>query len=548
MLQTSLTMNRRKALMFLSAAGVTTALPSLTQLGAAHAQTAPAGQMVVGFSQEPTVFHPHLLHVECDEGVHYAIFDPLFDVDEKGEYFPILAKDVPTVANGGISEDGLTWKIQLRDGVTWHDGKPFTAEDVKFTLELMMNPNFQSWRRAGHELIEEITVVSPTEITWKMKELYAPYLAILASTFIVPKHAFEGQDLNDGPFNQAPIGTGAYKLKNRVPGDHIELEANTEYFGDGPYLERVVIKYIPDLTVMYTQLKTGDIDVLALQWITPDNYAEAQTIAGLNLELMGAPFVEGLSLNLQRPVFQDPKVREALYLATDKATIIDVLYYGVQLATESYMPQQSYFYNPNLPAHSYDLEKAAALLDEAGWAIGDDGVRVKDGLRLSFTCSTTAGNHLREQTQQFIQQSYKEIGVEMLISNLPPAVMWGDHWMLSQFDMALAALSLVSGPDPDSSDYLRSDASAAIGGTGQNTWVYQSAEVDELLAKGASMVDPEQRKPVYERLQEVVRQDLPCLPLFQHVNIRGSKVGVQGLVPNVNNRVDTWNIRSWRWA
>lgn len=547
-MKTSFSVNRRKALMFLSVAGLSTALPSLSLSGAAHAKDAPSGQLVVGFSQEPTVFNPHLLHIEVDEGIHYAIFDPLFDCDEKGEFYPLLVTEVPTIANGGISEDGLVWKLKLRDDVKWHDGTPFTAEDVKFTLELLKDPQFQSWRRTGHELVEEITVVSPTEITWKMKQLFAPYPAILASTFIVPKHAFEGHDPNDAPFNQAPIGTGAFKFKNRVAGDHIELEANPDYTGDGPYLERVIVKYIPDMTVMYTQLKTGDIDVLGLQWITADNYAEAQTLADRNIEVMGAPFFEGLSLNLQRPQFQDVKVREALYLALDKQTIIDVLYYGVPTATETFMPRESYYYNANLPAHSYDLEKAAALLEEAGWTLASDGVRAKDGVRLSFTCSTTAGNHLREQTQQFIQQSYKEIGVEMLISNLPPAVMWGDHWMLSQFDMALAGLAMLAGPDPDCSDYLRSSAAAALGGNGQNTWVYQSAEVDELLAKGASLIAPEERKPVYERLQEVVRQDLPFLPIYQYANIRGSKASVQGLVPNVNNRIDTWNIRSWRWA
>lgn len=364
----------------------------------------------------------------------------------------------------------------------------------------------------------------------------------------MPKHAFEGQDLNSAPFNQAPIGTGAFKFKNRVPGDHIELEANTAYFGDGPYLERVVVKYIPDMTVMYTQLKTGDIDVLALQWITADNFEDAKTLPDRNIEVMGAGYFEGLCFNLQRPQFKDPKVREALYMAIDKQTIIDVLYYGVPSPTESFFPKENYYYNPDLPVQTYDLAKAAALLDEAGWLPGAGGVREKDGVRLAFTCSTTAGNHLREQAQQFMQQNFKEIGVEMTIGNLPPAVMWGDHWMLSQFDAALAGIAMLAGPDPDSSDYLRSDASAALGGNGQNTFVYQNPEVDELLAKGASVVDPEARRVHYLKLQEVVRRDLPFLPIFQYANIRGSKSGVQGLVPNVNNRADTWNIRSWRWA
>ncbi|CAK7257331.1 MULTISPECIES: peptide ABC transporter substrate-binding protein [unclassified Shinella] len=539
---------RRQSLKFFGAAGLAVMAPSVLGMGAARAQDTPKGQIVVGFSQEPTVFNPHLLHIEVDEGVHFAIFDPLFDVDAKGNFYPLLAKEVPTVENGGVSADGLTWKVTLRDDVTWHDGTPFTAEDVKFTLELLVNPDFRSWRRTGHSLVRDITVVSPTEISWRMESAFAPYTAILASTFIVPKHGFEGADPNNAPFNNAPIGTGAYKWKQRVAGDHIELEANPGYFGDGPYLERLVLKYIPDITVLYTQLKTGDIDVLALQWISPDNYEEAKTLPDRVVEVFGAPFFEGLSFNLQRPQFKERAVREALYYAVDKQTIIDALYYGVPQATESYMPRESYYYNANLPVQEYNLDKARALLDEAGWKPGSDGIREKDGVRLAFTCSTTSGNHLREQAQQFLQQSFREIGVDMQIGNLPPAVMWGDHWMLSQFDMALAGLSCLTGPDPDTSDYFLSTSSPAKGGNGQNTWVYENPEVDELLKKGGALVSPEERLPIYQRIQEIMRQDLPFLPIFQYANIRGYKTGIQGVEANINNRIDTWNVRSWRWA
>ncbi len=544
-----LTTTRRQALLLMGAAGVTTLVPSLSGLGAAHAQEAPKGQIVLGFSQEPTVFNPHLPHIEVDEGIHYAIFDPLFDVAPDGSFFPLLATEVPTVENGGISADGLNWKITLRDDVKWHDGTPFTAEDVKFTLELLLDPDFRSWRKTGHEHVRNLTVVSPTEITWTMDKPFAPYAAILASTFIVPKHAFEGvADKNEAPFNNAPIGTGAFKWKERVAGDHIELEANADYFGDGPYLERLVVKYIPDLTVLYTQFKTGDIDVVGLQWITPDHYEEARTLPDRVVEVVGTATFESLTFNMQRPQFQDLKVRQALYHALDKQAIIDALYYGVPTPTETYMPKESFYFNADLPKHEYDPEKAKALLDEAGWLPGDDGIRAKDGVRLAFTNSTTAGNHLREQAQQFFQQSFKDIGVEMTISNLPPAVMWGDYWMLSQFDSVVVGLNTLTGPDPDTSDFFLSTSSPATGGSGQNTWVYNNPEVDALLKQGGELVAPEERRPVYLKIQEIMRADLPFLPIFQYATIPGWKVGVEGKTPNINNRIDTWNVRSWRWV
>lgn len=541
--------SRRKALLLMGAAGLATLAPSLSRLGAAQAKDAPKGQIVVGFSQEPTVFNPHLPHIEVDEGIHYAIFDPLFDVDAKGEFYPLLAKEVPTVENGGISADGLTWKVTLRDDVKWHDGTPFTAEDVKFTLELLLDKDFRSWRRTGHEHVRDLTVVSPTEITWKMDKAFAPYASILASTFIVPKHAFDGvADKNEAPFNTAPIGTGAFKWKERVAGDHIELAANTDYFGDGPYLERLVVTYVPDLTVLYTQFKTGDIDVVGLQWITPDHYEEAKTLEGKVVEVFGSATFESLTFNMQRPQFKDLKVRQALYHALDKQAIIDALYYGVPKPTETYMPKESFYFNADLPKHEYSPDKAKALLDEAGWVPGADGIRAKDGVRLAFTNSTTAGNHLREQAQQFFQQSFKDIGVEMTISNLPPAVMWGDYWMLSQFDSVVVGLNCLTGPDPDTSDYFMSTSSPASGGNGQNTWVYVNPEVDALLKKGGELVDPKDRLPVYQKIQEIMRADLPFLPIFQYAIIPGWKKGVEGYEANINNRIDTWNVRSWRWA
>ena len=548
---TSFRPNRRQTLTMLGLGAASLTAPGLLRMGEAHAagSTAPKGQVVLGFSQEPTVFNPHLLHIEVDEGVHFAIFDPLFGVDAEGKFYPGLAAEVPTVENGGISADGLQWKVKLREGVTWHDGKPFTAEDVKFTLELMVDKDFRSWRRAGHDLVRDLTVVSPTEITWRMEKPYAPYPSILASTFIVPKHGFDGvTDKNTAPFNNAPIGTGPFKWVERVAGDHIEMAANTAYFGDGPYLERFIVKYIPDLNVLYTQFKSGDIDVVGLQWITPDHYEEAKALEDKDILLLPRGTVESVTFNMEKPQFKDLAVRQALYFALDKQTIIDALYYGLPKPTESYVPQQSFYFNPDLPKHEFNTDKAKELLDGAGWVPGDDGIRAKDGVRLSFSNSTTAGNHIREQVQQFMQQSFAEIGVEMTISNLPPAVMWGDYWMLSKFDSVVVGLDFLTGPDPDTSDYFLSTSIGAKGGAGQNNWQYVSPEVDALLATGGKAFVPEERKAAYLKQQEVIRHDLPFLPMFQYVSVGGFKKGVEGYVPNVNVRIDSWNVATWRWA
>jgi peptide/nickel transport system substrate-binding protein len=541
---------RRQALGLLALGASGIVLSGFPGFSGAMAQGKSAkGQLTVGFSQEPTVFNPHMPHIEVDEGIHFSIFDPLFYVDEKGAFVAALAAEVPTVENGGISADGLNWKVKLRNDVKWHDGKPFTAEDVKFTLELLVDPNFRSWRKTGHEFVRDLTVVSPTEITWKMEKPFAPYPSILASTFITPKHLLGAEaDRNTAAYNNAPVGTGAFKWKERVAGDYILLEANTDYFGDGPHVERLIYKYVPDLNVLYTQFKTGDIDVVGLQWITPDHYDEAKDLAGKVVNVVPGSTIESLSFNMERPQFEEPAVREALYAAIDKQSIIEALYYGLPTPTESYVPQQSFYYNPDLPKHEYSIEKAKKLLDDAGWAVGADGIRAKDGVKLAFTCSTTAGNHIREQVQQYMQQSFKDIGVEMTISNLPPAVMWGDYWMLSKFDSVIVGLDFLTGPDPDTSDFFRSTSSPAKGGSGQNTWQFANKEVDELLAKGGGLFVPEERKAVYLKIQEIMRKEMPLLPLFQYATVRGHKQGVENVKPNVNTRIDTWNVATWHLA
>ncbi len=542
---------RRQALTMMALGASGLIMPNILGRGEAFAAppAKPTGQLIIGFSQEPTVFNPHLIHIEVDEGIHFSVFDPLFNVTPEGTFSAALATEVPTVENGGISADGLTWKIKLRDGVKWHDGTPFTAEDVKFTLELMVDPDFRSWRKTGHELVRDLTVVSPTEITWRMEKPFAPYPSILAATFIVPKHILGAEkDKNSAPFNNAPIGTGPFKWVERIAGDHITLAANTDYFGDGPYLETLVYKYIPDLTVLYTQFKTGDIDVVGLQWITPDHYDEAKGLDGKVVAVVPAATIESVGFNMERPQFKDPAVREALYHAIDKQTIIDALYYGLPAPTESYMPQQSFYFNPDLPKQEFSTDKAKQILDDAGWKPGADGIREKDGVRLSFSNSTTAGNHIREQVQQFMQQTFKDIGVELTISNLPPAVMWGDYWVMSRFDSVVVGINFLTGSDPDTSDYFRSTAINAKGGAGQNSWQYANPEVDKLLAEGGQIFVPEERKKVYQKIQEVMRHDLPFLPLFQYATVRGHKVGVENVIPNVNVRIDTWNVGTWYWA
>src|SRR5215475_5584003 len=265
------TTSRRRLLAFgTSAAGLAWLGPKLGWVASAQAATPPSkptGQAVIGLSQEPTVFQPLLVHIEVDEGVYFNLFSPLWRVDEKGSFQPDLVAEVPSLDNGGVSADGLQWRLKLNDKAKWHDGTPFSADDVKFNIELIQNPKFLAGRRAGIDLIKDIKVVSPTELTFSLTKAYAPLPSILSWTFLVPKHLLEkASDINKpDDFLAHPVGTGAFKWVERVPGDHITLAANDAFHGTGPYLEKLIFKYVPDLTVLYTQFQTGDVDYTGIQ-------------------------------------------------------------------------------------------------------------------------------------------------------------------------------------------------------------------------------------------------------------------------------------------
>jgi peptide/nickel transport system substrate-binding protein len=509
----------------------------------------PKGQVIAALSQEPTVFHPLMPAIEVDQGVWWQVFSQLWFIDPDGNFVPDLAREIPTIENGGLSADGLTWKIKLRSNAKWHDGTAFTADDVKFSIELINNPDFRARNRVGHSLVKDIKVVAPDEVHWRMEAPYSPYMSILSLTSIVPKHILEkASDPNSSPFNNAPVGTGPFRWGERVPGDHILLHAHTGYHGKGPYLERVVFKYIPDLTVLYTQFRTGQVDYTGMQGILPNFVQEAKTLRGRKIFVSSTASVEHIAPNLDFGPFTDRTVREALYLAINKKAIIDALNYGLPTQTESFVPQQAWSFQQGLPQHVYDPAKANTLLDAAGWVRGAGGVREKGGVKLEFTNSTTSGNAVREQTQQLLIQDWRAIGAAMRVNNMPAAVIWGEYWQQSKFNSVIVGVNFMLGSDPDVTPRFGSGAIPAKGGRGFNTYQYQNPEADRLLAEGAKQFDLAKRKVIYGDLQKLIRNDLAVLPLFQGTLTEGVKEGLQGFRHNINSSSNCWNIREWYWT
>jgi peptide/nickel transport system substrate-binding protein len=538
----------------LVAGGVTAAGLAMDRRGAAErVQGAPAapppqrgGQVIVGFSQEPQNFNPIMPWIEVQRGIHMDLYDALWRLDPNGKLVPNLAAEIPTVANGGISGGGLAFTIKLRRDAKWHDGQPVLARDVVFTWQTLMNPKVTAYSTVGYDQIAGMEAPDDYTVKFSLKEPYAPIMAVLSDMYVVPEHILaKSPDINKDEFNtKKPIGSGAFKFMEWVAGDHITVEANRAYHGPGPYLDRLVYKYIPDLTVMFTQFKTGEIDVTGIQGIPVDLYPEAKKISNARVLVSSGTTYESVALNFLNPLFQDRRVRQALYFGMDKKPILEKIFLNLVQEAETYVPPLSWAYNPRVKgAHKYDPERAKELLDRAGWKTGGDGIRVKGGQRLSFDNSTTSGNKVREQIQQVLQQQWRQIGVEMKISNMPASVLFGDFYRLSKFQTVLIGIAM--GPDPDHTFRLHSKYIPVKGGKGRNAIAYENPEVDRLLDAGVREIDQEKRKRIYQKLQEVLVIDLPHLPIYHYVGITGLKPSLQGYVPNLNVVESSWNSNQW---
>ena len=522
---------------------------------AAQASQSPAtlqpvkgGQLTVGTSQELESFNPLMPFIEAQRGVQTCMFDALWRIDPQGNYIPNLAAEIPTQSNGGISKDGLLFTVKLRKNVKWHDGQAFTAKDVVTHWQTILNPKVKVFSTSGYDQIESMSAADDFTVKFKMKAAYAPIMVALSDMYITPEHILsKSADINKDEFNtKRPIGTGAFKFVEWVPGDHLTLEANRSYHGPGPYLDRVNFRFTPDLNVLYTQLKTGEIDILGLDGIPADLFSEAKALPNVKAYAIQGFSWEALCPNMLLPLFQDKRVRQAIYAGIDKKPIIDKVWLGLMVEAETYIAPHNWAYNPKVKGHhKYSPEKASQLLEEAGWKIGSDGIRVKEGKRLSFENACTAGNKQREQMQQILQQQLRQIGVEFVINNKPAAVLFGDFFRLSKFETIFNGMPVAAG-DPDLTLRLHSKYIPAKGGMGRNSVAYENPKVDQLLEAGMREVNRDARKKIYGELQEILVDELPYLPIFHYTTLRGTRDHVQGFRPNPYVfDVACWNANEW---
>jgi peptide/nickel transport system substrate-binding protein len=529
------------------------------------AATAAEKIVTMGIYQEPENLNTYIGVQTVITYVHKPFAEYLIDVNEKGEYFPVLAAEVPSVENGGVSEDGLTITYKLKKGIQWSDGQPCTSADIKFTWEAIVNPKNLVKSRSGYELIESVETPDDYTAVVKYKEYYAPYLTRFAP--VLPKHILDKLDnMNDAPYNRMPVGTGPFRVTEWVSGDHITMEKNPYYReADKVKIDKLFFKIIPSREVGIAQIQAGDVDGV---WdLIEAQIPMMEKNPEISLCLSNALVSERLIMNhstplapnngnpdYPHPILADLRVRQAIQYGIDKNTIIDKLLYGKARPGTTEIPD-GWAHNPDVKPTEYNPEKAKQLLEAAGWKPGADGIREKDGTRLRLKITTTTGNKLREMVEQVLVAQLKDVGIEFYIENVPSSVLFGS-WSndadrkKGRYDILMYTTGPGIDPHQQYEGYFHSKniPTEANGGSGYNYTRHRDAELDKWLDLAGKAPSLEKRAEAYRKAQERVAEIIPHIYLYRRVNVHAFRNNVKGWIPNgygIIDAVATWNVADW---
>ncbi len=436
------------------------------------------------------------------------IHDGLVAVDENFEIEMELATDYQ------ISDDGLEYTIELREGVLFHDGEDFNAEDVVYTYEWYKDPDNAAISAADFEAVDTIEMPDDYTVVINMSEPDSSFLRRGMLSMIVPEHYHSdvGYDGHSGE----PIGTGPYQLVEWNPDDFTLVEAFEDHWRGRPYIDEFEVRIVPEGSVRVLELETGGADTSI--WVAgTDDEVRLVEEPHLTSYVTEALAVNNFPMNNTRPQFDDRRVRQALMFALDREQIIETIFVGAAtLATGNLAPSLEEWYEPDVPQYDYDPDRAIELLEEAGWEEGDDGIRERDGERLEWECLVFVGDEVRRPQAEMAVEYWSAIGADVGIREVSAA---SAEMRDGSGDMALHNWTYGGAQgEPDARATLQT-------GGGNNFTHFSNEEMDDLLEQGVAEVDPEARREIYSQVQQLFAEEVPTLfqmhwDWFNHFNER----------------------------
>jgi len=476
---------------------------------------------------------------EVDSDLTALIFSGLTRLGANGEVLPNLAE------SWEISSDELTYTFHLRPNVTWHDGQPFTADDVLFTYGAIRVPGFRG-EPGLKELIRSLTVskIDDTTVELHLNQPFAPLAAHL-SVGILPAHLLEGLDadaLYDGPFNQKPVGTGPFRLVD-ISADRAVLDANPSYHFGEPKLGRFELRFYPDEPSLLKALE--DDEVRSAFFRSPLSSDDLWSIGGMSdrqVLRLSSTISTLLYFNNSASLLQDRRVRQALAYATDRERVIATAVEGQAIRADSPLPAGTWAYSAVLDRYAYDPGHAAKPLDEAGWTMQSTGVRAREGEEMRLTIVTNEDPQ-RLAVAQAIAASWSSLGVATAVMTYPPTVLLRDLLTPRLFVVALYGFD--GGPDPD--PYPAYHTSQATPG-GDNLSGFSSPDSDILLQTARQTSDTATRLALYRQFQEVFAGEVPSLPLYHrtYTYVIGKELEGVGQPVLFNSSSRFCDVREWR--
>jgi len=508
-----------------------TALPTF-----ARAQAAPAGgRLIVAADSEPKNLNPAIV---ASNGVFFVaskVIEPLAEAsfEDKDGLSPRLA----TAWEG--SEDGLSVTFRLREGVTWHDGKPFTSADVAFSALSVWKP-LQNLGRIVFANLE--TVETPDAVTAVFRfsrptpiQLIRNALPVVSS--VIPKHLYEGTDIAANPANVQLVGTGPFHFAEYKPGEYYRLTRNDAYWGKPqPNLDEIVFRVLPDRAGAGAALEAEEIQLAAFSAVPLTDLDRISKVPGIKVITKGyeaLTYQLVVEINHRRKELADLKVRQAIAHAIDRKFVVDTIFLGYAAASTGPVPKNApEFYDADVPTYDFDVAKANALLDEAGYAKDADGKRFSLKLRPAPYFNET------RQFGDYLRQALAAVGIDAEIVNADSAAhqkaVYTDH----DFDLAVAPPVFRGDPAISTTILVQSGIPAGVGFSNQGG--YANAELDAVIAKAAETIDTARRTELYREFQKLVATDLPLINVAEWGFITVARDSVLNVASNPRWAVSNW--------
>ncbi len=546
----------------------------LAGCGPAASQTAIPSKtsVTIVIPEDPPSFNPSVGDTGYDALVLNLVMLGLTGIDPQGNIYPELAAELPTRENGLVTVDesagtmSVTWK--LRTDIVWSDGVPFSADDVVFTWQAITDPVNGLWVR-GIDAVDSLEKVDSQTVIFHYNSIYPSYLTQLGGEQLAiwPVHYCKiEQGFAAWDCGRQPLSTGPFVLKEWASGERMIFTRNEKYFQPGkPAIDEVIIKIVPDDAVMKQMMLKGDADIF--MWVSETIAAEFQKSENVKVSLAAdnrwalrlwpnrAARGEIDPLAHPHPIFADPQVRQAIRMAIDVDTLIQTAFQGFSQPVWTEFHRAPYACDIARP--EYNPQKAAALLEAAGWQDSDG-----DGVRECRACQNAAPGALMQAelatypeygepmllAQQLIAEMLKKIGLDLNLVTVEGSLMWADLASGGTEQSGNYDLDLVddgySGIDP--SDFLTEiyTSSASQPGNGMNFVRYQNADADALIQQTYSL-DESQRKTAFCQLAQLFDQDLPNIPLVSIINADAYNARLENIISNSNDVV-TWNVADWQ--